>query len=227
MIKFKFVPINLVVPHEHTCEKHTQHVSKSILKCGYLKHPIQAIELDDKYMILDGHHRFNTLKSIEVKYIPLQIMEESSLSLKYWYHSSDALKTLVINEVEETNKKDYICSFNSFDKKIEIFGLNQEKLDLIWSFFHQYEKKGYVREFQPNRESWINYSGVTLDDIKEWVRMGKITPPGITRFLISHRILNLNVPLRDLYEKNQLEWTKIYEKISNGRLYEESIFHID
>ncbi|MEH6853550.1 ParB N-terminal domain-containing protein [Priestia megaterium] len=227
MVEFKFVPIELVIPHEHICDAHTTEVSKSILNSGYLKHPIQAIELGNRFMILDGHHRFNALKSLQVNYIPLQIIKESDITLKYWYHTGDFLQNIKFEEENYLNTNTYTGKFNNLGGKTNLYSRYSNKLLFIWNLFKQYEDKGYIRKHQSEGENWIRYDGVTLDDIKKWASRGDVTPPGITRFIINYRILNLNIPLNTLYESDYKEWQKVQGKLSKGRLYEECVLHID
>ena len=76
--------IDLLKPHEQVVHDHLVEIIRSIKEKGYYGPPILVER--DHYIILDGHHRVNALKSLEVEWVPALLLRYQSeyLTLTSW-----------------------------------------------------------------------------------------------------------------------------------------------
>ncbi|MEI5888202.1 ParB N-terminal domain-containing protein [Bacillus cereus group sp. Bce005] len=226
MVDLRLVPIETVLPHEVTSADRALKLLDSIKKYELIKNPIQAVEYEDKFIILDGHHRFNALRELKVNYIPLQVVNLENVTTEYWYHTF--LEPLNIIENEDNLDSAYIGQCKSGKRIIELNIGNEDKLSYVWSVFKSYEDYPYNRSHIEIADSnWVTFNGVTIQDIMGWAKNHQLTPPGITRFLIQYRLLNLNIPISLLYEIQKNKWDKVLERVNQGRVYHESTISIE
>jgi hypothetical protein len=70
------VPINALRQHEQILNKHMMRIQRDLVRDGMIKDPIIV---DQRTMvILDGHHRYNALKRMGYKYVPVYLIDYSS-----------------------------------------------------------------------------------------------------------------------------------------------------
>lgn len=93
----ELIDISELKPHEQFCEIRLKEVRKSILSEG-LKHPI-VVDRTTK-IILDGHHRYNTLKSLKIKKVPVFYVDyfDDKIILDSW-NGKKLTKNDVVNKV--------------------------------------------------------------------------------------------------------------------------------
>lgn len=96
-IELALIDIDKLIPHEKIEPMRIKKLSASIEKSKHIKHPIPCIEVDNYYLVLDGHHRLETLKALGLKYAPIQIVNKNNFVLDYWYH--DIKKAHGIQEI--------------------------------------------------------------------------------------------------------------------------------
>lgn len=72
----KNILIGLLKPHEEICPVHLQKLSGQIKKDECVKDPI--IVDGETMVILDGHHRYNALKSMSCKFCPCCLVDYQS-----------------------------------------------------------------------------------------------------------------------------------------------------
>lgn len=96
--KIKLVNTDNLKPHEHTDTKKLTEVIESIIKEG-LRYPIIADMKTN--IILDGHHRYNAFKSLNIKNIPVYYVNylDETIILDSW-GDTKLTKKEVIAKVE-------------------------------------------------------------------------------------------------------------------------------
>ncbi len=72
-LKTFIVPIDILKPHEGVIESYIDYIAKDIMASGYIKYPIVV---DSRTLtILDGHHRVEILKRLDIEYIPVFLVD--------------------------------------------------------------------------------------------------------------------------------------------------------
>lgn len=82
-MEFRLLEPNLLKEHEEVDPKRLHELMADICKNRYVK----AIVVDSKSMvILDGHHRYNVLKKLNARYVPVLLVDynDSNIQLSYW-----------------------------------------------------------------------------------------------------------------------------------------------
>lgn len=75
-MKITLVPLNALRQHEQILDEHLMGVQRDLVQDGMVKDPIIV---DQRTMvILDGHHRYNALKRMGYKYVPVYLVDYSS-----------------------------------------------------------------------------------------------------------------------------------------------------
>jgi len=70
------VPVNALRQHEQILNENLMRVQRDLVRDGMIKDPIIV---DQRTMvILDGHHRYNALKRMGYKYVPVHFVDYSS-----------------------------------------------------------------------------------------------------------------------------------------------------
>jgi hypothetical protein len=70
------VPINALRQHEQILNENLMRVQRDLVRDGMIKDPI--IVDQQTMVILDGHHRYNVLKRMGYKYVPVYLVDYSS-----------------------------------------------------------------------------------------------------------------------------------------------------
>ncbi len=84
-MNYKLIDINQLLPHEEINDDNFIKIREDIL----LKHKIERAVIIDKHSntILDGHHRYNAIKDLNLKLIPVievDYLSDESITLKYF-----------------------------------------------------------------------------------------------------------------------------------------------
>ncbi len=92
----KNIAIGLLKPHEETCPIHLQNLRDEIKKDGCVKDPI--IVDKNTMVILDGHHRYNSLKAMNCKFCPCCLVDYQSdeIDVACWREGERITKEQVI-----------------------------------------------------------------------------------------------------------------------------------
>lgn len=77
--KIKKIKLVDLIPHEQFREDHRAELAEMIKNDRVLKRPITVYDLGSykpgKYMIIDGHHRTQALKSLGFAYVPANVID--------------------------------------------------------------------------------------------------------------------------------------------------------
>lgn len=118
------IEIDKLVPHEEIVEGRLSDLINKIKREKSVDMPIVVARIpnSNKYLIVDGHHRWAALKNMGYKYIPCVIIDYFSEDVKLmtWYPAIIGDIEPVLEELRYANVK-YIritCPNNSLDKEI-------------------------------------------------------------------------------------------------------------
>ncbi|WP_224749688.1 ParB N-terminal domain-containing protein [Polycladospora coralii] len=211
-----------MILHEHEEPLRLEAIVQAIKQEKILRHPIMVLEMKKNlYLVIDGVHRYLSLKRLGYKHIPCQIVEESQVQIHAWSHvvkKGPWLKKLIKREEygcqeSEIGGSNYIVRITEKDSKKSLYlyrtdeqvlGVQQilkvcsniiqnyidrERIVRVGELDHRILDENFVR---------IDFPRFTLSDIYRLSRAGCLMPTGITHFLITGRILNLQIPLEVL-----------------------------
>jgi len=82
------VPIAKLLAHERVSQKRVHELVRSFRTEKILKYPILVSK--DQFVVLDGHHRVEALRQLEIKYVPAYLID---------YYSDDISVTLRRNQL--------------------------------------------------------------------------------------------------------------------------------
>lgn len=90
------VPVNALKQHEHIVDENLLRIQHELKRDGMIKDPIIA---DKRTMvILDGHHRYNALRRMGYKYIPVYLVDYNSdhITVEAWRSGEHVTKAEVV-----------------------------------------------------------------------------------------------------------------------------------
>jgi L-serine kinase (ATP) / ParB family transcriptional regulator, heme-responsive regulator len=246
--KLKLVHADNVILHEHYEPIRLEQTMIDIEREGHVKNAVSVIPLKEgKYMVIDGTHRTLALKKLECTTIPVQLVSPQEFKLDVWKHivsSDDWLSTLSKNKIVDINSVEAYDFFSvniTINNKEEFKVLLNKKSEGFNEFLNSshmlvsaYSNNHYVKRVRKEEKVCTNrgdvsisFPSISLNQIQVAVEKGKLFPPGITRFIINNRLLNLKIPLHLLknIEPDQNIWGDLMQKWENKlRYYQESVY---
>ena len=101
-LRFELLDVNKLKSHEETRPELLDSLVKEIRNDGYLRKPV-LVE-DRHYVILDGHHRYEALKKLGCKKIPVYLVDyyDDAIYLTTWPEAKH--KNVTKNQVVEMAK---------------------------------------------------------------------------------------------------------------------------
>lgn len=94
--KVKIIKNNLIKQHEHIRKSHLLKLIREIKHDGFIRNPI--IVDKNTMIILDGHHRFNAIKSLGLTSSPVHLCDYNNkkITVSAWRCGEKVTKKLVI-----------------------------------------------------------------------------------------------------------------------------------
>jgi len=94
--KIKIIKNNLIKQHEQIRKSHLFDLIKEIKHDGFIRNPI--IVDKNTMIILDGHHRFNAIKSIGLTSSPVYLVDYNNkkITVSAWRNGEKVTKKLVV-----------------------------------------------------------------------------------------------------------------------------------
>ena len=192
-----------IVCHELVGDKVVE-LMRNISENKILKKPISCIKVNNKYLILDGHHRYTALCNLGYDLIPVRLYQNSDIDLNYWYHIIGEREYAQI--ITYVNKMKYIKFGSSREKAIISMGHNNIMYDIcasqedlftvIESVFKIYKHTDIeLASNQCKDKPWICYNGVNFQSIVDLAIQNKLLPYSITRFIGIDRDSEFNIKL--------------------------------
>ncbi|WHX28272.1 ParB N-terminal domain-containing protein [Brevibacillus agri] len=222
---------------------------QSISQQGMLLHPPIARRMQDgRYLILDGAHRTAALQKIGCRRIPVQVVTDADYQLEAWAHlvpfgpwlngllQHDAFLWKEEQQVEQAHIATIVYADGSknYVSASEDGAGSTHRLRLWQQIVQSYSSSYPVRRIPhgmnvlPEADMvCLRYRPYTMEEIETIVTQGHVMPAGVTRFLISGRLLNLKIPLSLLLDPrfDEQEWEAYRQHwASSLRLYAETVY---
>jgi hypothetical protein len=236
------IPESKVRLHEAHEESRLEKIKAAILAEGYLRHPILVTKMkEDKYLVIDGAHRFQALRSIGCTKIPVQVISPEKITLSTWEHDVEKglwlekLKLESIWEKQNKLKKTEWTAALLDENGVEYWlvpikqptNLN-DRLRNWHQLVNTYINTAFVYRLPLNNDGLplkgrirFRFPTWTIADIENVVTDGKVLPAGTTQFILEERMLNLRIPLYLLTTPLECtnEWDKLKQFWSSSLRY--------
>lgn len=234
-----------VSPHELAVERHVSELVAEILADGNVRHPIIAAAAGSRYVLLDGTHRLAALQSIGVKRVPLQLFAPEDVDFASWaktvvhrrgsgavldsplgWRRGDDPTAAVRVLAHDGHAWHSNTGATTLKERARVLGTVLSSIsdaDEVRTSVPFHAKAGpdsFVLVFQP----W------SLEDVLELARQGLRLPSGLTRVIVSGRVLNLRVPLEMLGAEplDSSAWTAFISAARRrARVYDEPTIQVD
>ncbi|WP_278270186.1 ParB N-terminal domain-containing protein [Staphylococcus epidermidis] len=231
-----FIKIEKIYLHEKTEKQRLEKLKAKVTREKTQRNPIIVTEYNQGYLVLDGAHRYTTLKEIGCQYAMCQVVEENDYSIKMWKHQITYDDFLKINpkldDCSFINAKSIECFFKDECLKINISNYECDNL-VLYKYKELVSKINRCNSFKRilnisgnnlNDEVLIVYPSLTIDIIKNIVSKGETIPAGISRVdLKCGRVLSVNIPLEIL--NNPKRHLSVSKNINtNLRKYEDTVY---
>ncbi|WP_243385601.1 ParB N-terminal domain-containing protein [Bacillus kexueae] len=241
----KLVPIDQMDLHEDFEPSRLEKTVEAIKRDDCIRHPILVTKLaNGRYFVLDGVHRFMSLKKLQLETAPVQEVSMEDFTMTTWAHLvkkgewfeemiqhdnlpwKEAKKegTPFIEVVANDKERYYLYEediapyvLESWHKIVTRYSENQEVTRV----------PSDIETLLKNDEVLIKYSRLRYEAVEQIVMEGKKLPAGVTRFQVSGRILNLCVPLALLQKPHRVseKWLELLHQSEKSlRCYEEKVY---
>ncbi|MEB7672426.1 bifunctional transcriptional regulator/O-phospho-L-serine synthase SbnI [Staphylococcus equorum] len=245
----KLVPVEHIDLHETFEQKRLEKTKQSIEAEQIMRHPVLVTQTQSgRYMVIDGVHRFTSLKALGYRVVPVQDINETQYSISTWNHK------VAIGQWWETLRQDnslpwtteiknatpFITMCKGYDEQyLYVEDLGEQKLEawakVVASYSQTYDVERIAQSDNTcvsNQHILMKYQPLGFQEIETIVNRGETVPAGVTRFNISGRCLNLQVPLTILKEQSELnrnvKWNKfLEEKMDSVRCYSEKVYLVE
>ncbi|HKM78569.1 MAG TPA: ParB N-terminal domain-containing protein [Candidatus Bathyarchaeia archaeon] len=225
--KISLIEIEQLKPHEEVIEHQVHEIVAEMRLENKVRDPL--IVDDKKHIILDGMHRFDSLKELGCVYAPCYIVDYDSPEIQVgsWFRFSkiddyDSTAQKVLDELQLTYKKNERVNNINFNRTIIItkrsvfeqtepsdpvykarLAVKIEKVLIKQGFKIQYEPENTMEQYlETNISNFVIPLPIfTKTDIRRIALSGQLLPHKVTRHLIPSRPLCLNVPLPFLLDR--------------------------
>ncbi|MDT0783819.1 bifunctional transcriptional regulator/O-phospho-L-serine synthase SbnI [Staphylococcus pseudintermedius] len=244
----QLIPVDKIDLHEAFEPSRLEKTKKSIAKEQHLRHPVLVVKtLFGRYMVIDGVHRFMSLKALGCEVIPVQVIQRTQYSIGSWHHKipngawceglTDEELLPWTTEVRDETPFITMCDQQT-EHYLYVADLTVDKLDIWKKVVNSYSASCNVERVPhsaclclDSNDILMKYQPLQIGEIEAVVQRGQTVPAGVTRFNIAGRCLNLQVPLHLLKNSNlgnQEQWhTFLQKKIESMRCYTEKIYLIE
>ena len=215
----RIVELLCLILHEAHDPARLARVREDVGDEGVQRNPVIVAPYEDRYLVLDGAHRVRALQELGCRFALVQLVQLPERAGS-WGHSLDAagLETALHSvegiEVSETLPERGCLATARFHGGEELFVETREEglvpaVRALWALRNLYPEGDVVRRVDPGRpdepaagEAVLFYRRFTPEELVEIVSAGEVLPPGITRFVVEERVLNVRYPL-GLLEKGE------------------------
>ena len=123
-MEIEWISIHKLLEHEETDLKEVNRLSRALKNNKLTPIVVTKISGRDRYVILDGHHRFNALKTNSADFVPCIVVDYEDVELGHWRKEYNAVTKKDVIRSALTGKK--------FPKKTtkHTFKFNQEDYNL-------------------------------------------------------------------------------------------------
>lgn len=125
----KVAPVENILLHEHVETDRAEKLRDRIEQSGMIQNPLICVKLNDtdKYILLDGAHRFTALNRLKCRFAPIQIVnyDDPLLEVKKWRHLFNAeSEEAVIERLQFM--EDVKIRIESFDEDVRFHQVNSK-----------------------------------------------------------------------------------------------------
>lgn len=239
---------NQVCLHEDHEPTRLHDTCKALHHQGVLLHPPLAKRMEDgRYLILDGAHRTAAMREMGCRWLPVQVVNGSDYRLEAWDHlvpmgtwlygllHDSALfwqhekldRQHVAQIIYPNGKRVFLYPLGSQDDPASPLRLWHR---IVGSYNSKYPVQRVPQGMQTLPEEGMvcmRYPTYSIEEIEKIVSSGQVMPAGVTRFLISGRLLNLKIPLSLLLTNSfdHQEWEHYMRHWEGSlRLYAEVVY---
>jgi hypothetical protein len=227
--EIEFLEPKEIIPHEEpSIEKLNALISK-IKNDGFINHPILTTKIKNKIIILDGTHRFFALKNLNVKFIPIQLVNyhKKRIKLSSWawqFNVNEEFKNFLKTfDLKITYEIRMPKNYEILIKSKETFLVKFSDKFKFLSFLNEIKNLRYERVLREQLIEGIIFPKLNHNFFLFLAKNNLKIPSGITRFKVQNRILYLKVPLNVLNDERLILEFKEHLKNRKFRIYEESV----
>nr|WFN99282.1 ParB N-terminal domain-containing protein [Staphylococcus aureus] len=207
----KLVPVDKIDLHETFEPLRLEKTKSSIEADDFIRHPILVTAMQHgRYMVIDGVHRYTSLKALGCKKVPVQEIHETQYSFSTWQH---------------------IVPFGVWWKTV------QQEHRLPWTTETRQEAP-FITMCHGDTEQYLYTKDLGEAHFQVWEKVvasysGCCSVERIAQGTnISGRCLNLQVPLALLKQDDDVEqlrnWKQfLADKFANMRCYTEKVYLVE
>jgi len=217
----RVVPLASVVPHEESEPRRVAKIVGRLASDTVLGNPPLVAEVGDQLVLLDGANRIAALRMLDYRYAIVQVVPTAELRLEVWHHAlldttpDRLLATLAAApEVDLRPAPDGLCTVRLADGRE--YGVLPEPgthpFAALNSLVGGYLELAVVRRttepdlaVHPDAAAVVAFPRLHTSDVFGAVRDGVRLPAGITRFVVTGRVLLLNAALEPLRSDRPVE----------------------
>ena len=244
----KLVSIDHIDLHESYEPNRLEKTKESIMRDGFIRHPILVTETSEgRYIVIDGVHRFTSLKALGCRVVPVQNIMSTQYSIGAWQHkvpsgawwkrlqqdpslpwTTEIRRATPFITMKKGQDEQYLYSGDLGHQKFEAWA----KVVSSYSDCCSVERIAHhaCSTSLTSSDILMKYQPLSFEEIASIVRAGETVPAGVTRFNISGRCLNLQVPLNILKQDTHVceTWYNfLQDKVKNLRCYTEKIYLVE
>ena len=215
----RVVEIGRLSLHEAHDEERLARVRARIEAEGVQRNPVIVSPFGEDYLILDGAHRVQALRSLEARLALVQIVEPPART-ESWAHlvfaggvekfrGAGAVELSEGESGEDWLAEVAVAGGARFWLRARGQGLKAE-VRALWEMQAGYPGDGEVWRVGADEgvepgpgEALIRYRAFSPGELIEMVRFGAVLPAGITRFRIEERVLGVRFPTRSLCKADE------------------------
>ncbi|MCP3143654.1 ParB N-terminal domain-containing protein [Pyxidicoccus xibeiensis] len=247
--ELRLMPVERVCIHEGHEPSRLDETCRAIAAEGVLRHPLLGtLMADGRALILDGAHRTQALRELGCVRLPVQWVEPRAFSLEAWTHlvpkgpwltelrrnpslrwsqAVECAGRLLAEVVDDagvrhpvhaaTPERDILSILPAWQRVVEAYtgtGAVRRVPD------------GAVHHPEPGMVL-LRYPACPLEEVEAVVSAGRRMPPGVTRFVVQGRYLNLRIPLELLRSPadTEAEWKALVaHRLGALRFYAEGVY---
>jgi hypothetical protein len=240
----RVVPLASIVPHEESEPRRVARIVGRLASDTVLSNPPLVAELGERLVLLDGANRVAALRVLDYRYAIVQVVPAGRLRLEMWHHALlDTTPQRLLDTLAAAPEVDLrdgpaaagLCTVVLADGRS--YGVHPERgahpFVVLKSLVGAYLDQALVRRTtEPDLTVHIDAAAVvafprlTPEEVFAAVRAGNRLPAGITRFVLSGRVLLLNAALDPLRsERPMAELNEWLGGLVAGRRAEARIRH--
>jgi L-serine kinase (ATP) / ParB family transcriptional regulator, heme-responsive regulator len=200
----RIVATSALYMHEATEPERVNRVAAQLLTTGCQHNPVLATPVAGRWLILDGHHRVTALRAAGVGAALVQHVElDETVHIGSWTHE---LSGPVVAPPPAPSHGRRVARLISRQGEYDVLAAGTDlrrRVTAMWQLAGRYADQPYRRITR--HDPWargatcrIEYGRLSANDCLLLVELGLTLPPGVTRFQVPGRILNVRAPLDQL-----------------------------